>query len=189
MSRLISAPILDDRPRRLASVAPDRHDPVVREMVERAASEAYDRGRADGVREGEATAAQHADRIAASVAAALTTASRQVTADRDACAREAVELAVAIAGAVLRREPHDGGEGVATAVRDVLGQLADPTPAVLVHPDDQPLVADALADLGVTVQPDPGLEPGDARVRGGWAEVDLTRTTAWSAVVEALDGI
>lgn len=189
MSHVIAAPTMEARPHRLASASPDRHDPVVRDLVERATADAYRRGHADGHREGMSAAADHADQLARSVSAALDAASQTVTVDRAACASEAVELALAIAETVLRREPHDGGAAVAATVRDVLAQLVDPAPTVLVHADDQDLVAAALADLPVVVQGDPSLQPGDARVRGGWADVDLSRTAAWSAVREALDDV
>lgn len=189
MSHVVTAPMMDARPHRLASVSPDRHDPVVRDLVEQAAAEAHARGHAEGLREGRAATAEHTHQVAHAVSAAIEAAGRSVTADRDACAGEAVQLALTIAQAVLRREPHDGGAAVVDTVRGVLAQLVDPAPAVLVHPDDHDLVVGALADLPVTVQPDPSLQPGDARVRGGWAEVDLTRAAAWSAIMEALDGI
>lgn len=189
MSHVIAAPTMDARPHRLASASPDRHDPVVRDLVEQATADAYARGHADGLHDGMATAVDHTDQLARSVSAALDGAGRSLAADRAACASEAVELALAIAESVLRREPHDGGAAVAATVRDVLAQLVDPAPTVGVHPGDRDLVASALADLAVTVQPDPSLQPGDAAVRGGWADVDLTRATAWSAIREALDDV
>lgn len=186
MSHVIAAPTMEAVPHRLVSASPDRHDPVVRDLVERATADAYRRGHADGHHEGMSAAA---DQLARSVSAALDAATQTVTADRAACASEAVELALAIAETVLRRETHDGGAAVAATVRGILGQLVDPAPTVLVHADDRDLVAAALADLPVAVKGDPSLQRGDARVRGGWAEVDLTRAAAWTAVREALDDV
>lgn len=188
MSHVIAAPAVDARPRRLVHVPADQLDPVVRELVEQATVDAHRRGHDEGLREGLATAAAHADRLAATLTAALDRTAATATAARDAHAAEVLDLALAIAETVLGREPHDAGQAVAARVREVLDQLVDPTPTVHVHPADQALVAAALADRDVTVAADPGLEPGDARVRGGWAEVDMTRRTAWAAVREALDG-
>lgn len=188
MSHVIAAPAVDTRPRRLAHVPADRLDPVVRELVEHAATEAHRQGHDAGLREGLAAASAHADRLAATLVEALDRTAMAATAARDGHVQEALDLALAIAETVVGREPHDAGQAVAGHVREVLDQLVDPTPTVHVHPDDQPLVASALVDRDVTVVGDPGLQPGDARVQGGWAEVDMTRRTAWAAVREALDG-
>ncbi len=188
MSHVVAAPLVDARPRRLAHAPADQHDPVVRELVEQAAAEAHRRGRDEGLREGLAAASAHADRLAAGLIAALDRTTETAIMARDQHVQEVLDLALVVAETVLGREPHDGGAAVAARVREVLDQLVDPAPSIHVHPEDQPLVADALADREVTVVADAGLEPGDARVRGGWAEVDMTRRAAWAAVREALDG-
>lgn len=187
MTFVVASPQLVGSPHRLAAAPPDRHDPVVRDLVEQVGEDAYARGHAEGLREGTATALDRADRLAHVVADAVGRASQQADASRAEHVDDTVRLALTIAETVLRREPHDGGRAVADAVRDAVGQLTDPAPTVHVHPGDRDLVDATLSDLALTVVGDPALQPGDARVRGGWAEVELTTAAAWTAVREALD--
>lgn len=187
MSHVITTPVMGTAPRRLAAAPADRHDPVVRDLVVRAAEEAHARGRQEGVREGMAMAAEHAEHLAATVADAIPRAVASAEAARVEQVEAMLDLAVGVAEAVLGREPHDGGEAIAAQVRAALDQVVEPHATVHVHPDDVDLVARALADRPVEVTGDHTLAPGDARVRGGWAEVDLTRTAVWRAIREVLD--
>lgn len=187
MSHVIATPAMDAAPHRLAAAPADRHDPVVRDLVRQAAEEARARGHEEGRREGIATAADHAQQVATAVVGAM----EQAVATAEAARAEQVEalfdLAVAMAETVLGREPHDGGAAVAAQVRDALDQVVDPHATVHVHPDDVDLVTEAMADRPVEVVGDRTLAHGDARVRGGWAEVDLTRAAAWRTIRQVLD--
>lgn len=188
MSRVVTTSTLDARPHRLVAAPADQHDPVVRDLVERAAARAHERGREEGHREGVAAAADHARELAAALAEALERATTAAATARTEQVEALFEMGVAIAEAVLGHEPHDGGQAVAARVREALDQVVEPAATVHVHPGDHDLVARALADRGVEVVEDPTLVPGDARVRGGWAEVDLTRATALQAIRGVLDG-
>lgn len=188
MSRVVTTPALDAHPHRLVAAPVDRHDPVVRDLVDRAAARAHERGREEGHREGVAAATTHARELADALTEALERATTAAASARTEQVEAVLELGVAIAEAVLGHEPHDGGQAVAVRVREALDQVVEPAATVHVHPGDHDLVARALADRGVEVVEDSTLAPGDARVRGGWAEVDLTRATAWQALRGVLDG-
>lgn len=187
MSRVLTGSVLGTGSHRLAAAPRDQLDPVVRDLLDKATAEGYERGLRDGHAQGvaaaEARSVAQLDQLTASVTGAVEQAARMA---KDACDQDiesAFELAMAIAEAVIGHQPHDGGEVVAERVRETLGLLADPTAVVRVNPDEQELVATALGDLsGVIVEADPMLGPGEARVRGGWAEADLTRATAFAAI-------
>jgi flagellar biosynthesis/type III secretory pathway protein FliH len=187
MTRVVSATVIGAGVHRLAAAPPDRHDPIVRQLVEQATAEAYERGLRDGRDHGRAEAreatAEQVSRLGASVVAALEATGQQVRAAGDELIESSFELAVAMAEAILGVEPHDGGTVIAARVRDALARMEDTTPVVVAHPDDVEVLSAALADQrDVTVAADPGLAPGEARIRGGWAKADLTRAAAFAAV-------
>jgi flagellar biosynthesis/type III secretory pathway protein FliH len=188
MSRVITTARLGTgAAHQLAAVRPDELDPTVRALVAAAAEEAYGRGLREGEVRGAAAAETRAvglvDQLGAGVSAALERAAQAARTERDETVESAFELALAMAAAILGHEPHDGGAAVAARVRETLGLLEDPSPVVRVHPDDRDVLARALADVrGVTVEADPTLVPGEARITGGWAEADLTHATAFAAI-------
>lgn len=187
MNRIVTTAVLDEGPRRLATPPRDQYDPVVRDLVDRASADAYERGRRDGYDQGAAAVDRTREELVSTLATAADQAARTSREARDHVIGEAVELALAIATAILGREPHDGGAAVAAQVRETLSRVEDPAPVVRVHPDDASVVTMAVADLrSVTVEPDQSLAPGEARIRGGWADADLTRATAFAAIRKEL---
>jgi flagellar biosynthesis/type III secretory pathway protein FliH len=105
------------------------------------------------------------------------------TADADGIAALALEMARAVVG----REPHDDGVALAVRLRDVLASVDDRPLHVAVQPGDAEMVRQALADVdGLVVVPDGSMGPGEARVHGRWAEADVTRSAAWTALQRAL---
>lgn len=179
-------PTVESARRRLAAPDPAL-DPFTRAQAEAAASAAYERGLADGA----AAAAAAGERVAAAVAAAAERVVAELRAGRAAQAAADVDLAAALAEALLGREPDDGGKALLRRVREALAAVDDAPLRVWVHPSDEPFVAATVGGAEVSVHADPGLAPGEARVSGPWAEVDLTRAAAWQtlrAVLEAEGG-
>ncbi len=188
MSRVLATPGLAARRVELAAPGPAL-DPFTEGLLERETAAAYARGLADGaVRERERARSEAVDaagRVLAGVEAVGASAAEQVHAVLVARAEEVTDLALAVAAAVLGREPHDGGTALAARVADALGQLDDPTLRVAVCPGDADVVAGAVAGSSVAVVADASLAPGEARLAGEWARADLTREAIW-ATVEAV---
>lgn len=187
MSRVVASTVLGPGPHRLAAVPRDEVDPVVRELLDRATSDAYERGVLDGhrlgVAETEARAADGLEQLAAAIAAAAGSAAREVRAACDDVVESVFELALGMAAAILDHEPTDGGAAVAARIRAALALMEEPAPVIEVATADEPFVAAALADLRtVSVEACPSLAPGEARIRGGWAAGDLTREAAFAAI-------
>ena len=93
--------------------------------------------------------------------------------------REVVELALAIAARILRREAQMDPLLLTGAVRVALGQLAASTAARLRVPaQDQPMWEEALSLMpGLTLRPqvigEPGMELGECRMETGLGSADL----------------
>lgn len=187
LSELLTRPVVEATPRPITAPAAAL-DAFTRARIDEAVAEAYTRGRRDGAADARADAAAATQRVTAAVADAGAAVISELRELRAAAAEADTGLAVAIAEAVLGREPHDGGMALLARLRDALSALDDEALTVHAHPDDAALLADALdADARVTVTPDAGLAPGEARVTGRWAEAELTRAAAWAAVREVLD--
>jgi flagellar biosynthesis/type III secretory pathway protein FliH len=196
LSRLLSRPAVREAPATLAPPGPSI-DPVLRALIDRAAAEAYERGRAEGRREGlqagrteaEAAVAGRVEQLRAVLVPALDLVAAEARLAREERARVVAELAAAAAEAVLGREPREGGQALLVRVRDALAALDDAALVVRASPDDAELLRRGLADVGgAVVEVDESLPAGDARILGGWARAELTRAAAWAAVREVLDG-
>lgn len=182
MSRVVRAAVVGTGPRRLAAVPPDQVDPVVRDLIAVARAEAHAQGLEEGHARGEASAAARVAQLTDAVTAALDEVRRAAQRVREESVSDAVELAFAIAAAIVTHEPHDGGAAVAARIQETLAQLEDPSPVVHVSAEDVAVVTAALADHRSVVTSDPALGFGEARIRGGWADADLTRATAFAAI-------
>lgn len=192
MSRVVTATVTAPELRRLAAAPRDQLDPAVQALVERAAADAYERGRSDGRAEGESAAVdavrRQADEARAALATALEDARRRAEAAREELVDEAVALAFAMAEVILGHEPHDGGAVLTARVREALDRIEDPQSVVHVNSGDLRHVSEALHGVRhVTVAADPALRPGEARIDGGWADAELTHAAAFAAIRRELD--
>lgn len=160
--------------------------PDVAAALERARQDGYEAGFADGRAAAISEAQQAARHAAAGIEQAVTAARDAVATLADRDADELVGLALAIAEAVIGRTPHDGGAAVADRVRDELARLDDDAVVVLTSDDDAALVREVVTTGGAQVRVDPSLHPGEARIAGRWAEVELTAEDAWQRVRQAL---
>lgn len=155
-------------------------DPAMRAVIEQAAAAAYE----DGVAAGRCAAADERGQIRDAIVAAVEQAEARVRAVVEDDVQGSIGLALDIAEFVVGREPHDGGTAVCERINGALEQLDDGDLVVLVHPDDAAAVGEGVR--GMRIEGDASLRRGEARVRGRWADADLTRDAAWEAVREAL---
>lgn len=190
MSRLLSGAEVGVEPRPLRVPDP-ADDPFTRRRVDEASAAAYERGVAEGRRQAVEQARAAAEEATTRAVAAVRASAREVLDEMAALrAEEAAAdaaLACRIAEVVLGREPHDGGRALLERCRAALAALDDAPLTVRVSPADAAVLRDGLdADGQVEVVEDPRLGPGEASVRGPWAQADLTREAAWQLVREAL---
>ncbi|HVL98956.1 MAG TPA: FliH/SctL family protein [Egibacteraceae bacterium] len=186
MSELLTRPTVLAEPRPIAGPAPAL-DAFTRARVDEAAAAAYAQGLRDGAEAARAEAVAAARRLVGVLEAACAGVVAEVRALRLAQVDADVELAEAIAEAVLGHEPSDGAAVLIQRVRAALGRLDDPELTVHANPGDVPALAPALrAEAGVAVVADPGLPAGEARITGRWARAELTRAAARDTVRAAL---
>jgi flagellar biosynthesis/type III secretory pathway protein FliH len=187
LSRRLTAPPIATRAISLEA-PPAALDETTRRAVEAAVSDAYARGLAEGRSEGRAEAARDHERAIGAITAAARDAAAALQAVRGEQAEALVDLAAAIAEAVIGRQPHDGGRALLARVRDALAGMDDGPLTVHASPQDIEVIAAGLRGVDVEVLPDPALQPGEARVAGPWARAELTHAAAWDAIREVLDG-
>lgn len=186
MSRVLNRPAVGASPQLVAPLTPSL-DPVVQQLLARAADEAYHRGLVDGRTQGRSEGRAEVGGLADSVAAVVAEAVAAARAVRAEQAEGTVALATAIAAHVLDREPGDHGQALLARVRDWLRDIQDAPVHLEVSAADADTVAAAVADRDdVTVGVGAGLGPGEARLAGRWAHAELTRAARWHQVREVL---
>ena len=188
MSRLLSRPSVASDPRTLNGPSPSL-DAYATRVVEQAAQDAYQRGLADGRRAVEQELAAAGDRANGPLRAAIDRVVAEIVALRDERRDGDIELAVAIATAVIGAEPAAGGAALVARIQSTLEHLDDEQLQITVHPDDELIVRSSLGTVEgveITVVPDPRLNPGEARISGTYARADLTRDAALRAIGELL---
>ena len=178
----------DDRPSSSAILAEGEEEKQLKapdsEQVEAALELRFEAGRQAGFEEGrlmERQAAQRAEqtRLREQLASLVLKFDRETSRYLHEVEGEVVELAVAIAGKVLRREARADPLFLSGAVRVALGQLARTTKAQLKVPaSDVALWSEAIAhipNLAVrpTVVADEGLGPGDCLLETELGFVDI----------------
>lgn len=189
MSELLTRPAVLADARPLGAPAPAL-DAFTRARVDEAAAAAYERGLADGAERARAHAAAAAARLASALESACAAASTEVRGLRAAQIDADIELASAIAEAILGREPSGDAAALLTRVRTALERIDDTDLTIHAHPEHAEALAAALRGTGVaaTVHADGGLGPDEARITGRWARADLTRAAALATVRAALGG-
>jgi len=103
-----------------------------------------------------------------------------------------LDLALEIAGQVLRREIQTHRDGILPVVREALSLIIDAHahPTVRLSPNDFELVRESLRGdgqfHGCRFLADPAIQPGSCRVESPHAEVDASLSTRWRRVVQTL---
>lgn len=176
MSRRLAGVAVTDTPHRLDAPALVLDERMRTLLAQREAS-AEARGREAGRQEAEAAAAEAARQATDAVGRALQEA-RQAWERLDLRRRdEVVDVARALAAAVLAREPGPAGTVVLERVAEVAAGLDHGPFTIMVGPTDHDMVIRHLDALppGCRVVADPDLQPGEARITGPWSRADLTR--------------
>ena len=187
MSRVLREVSLGTLPRPVAFGSGPGLPGEAEALVASAAAEAYERGRQAGIEEGLAVAARRAEALAGPVADALQTGIAELRGLQEARRAELLEMAVEIARAATGHELASDGDRLLEDVRVALEAVDDTPLVVSAHPDDCATLEAGLASTrGLSVVPDATLQPGEARIRGPWALVDVTADATWAAIREAL---
>lgn len=168
------------------------------EKIERiqaqAYKEAYDAGLAKGHEEGLAAGQSEVQRQAALLSRLLDGLSQPFQDLDEQVEQEVVQLALAIARHLVRRELKTDPGQVVGMVKEALSALpvASQSVRILLHRDDVAIVKDALAgnemERNWSVVEDPTLSPGDCRVLSENSEVDATLERRVAAIVAQLMG-
>ena len=183
MNRVIRNASLAAAPQAFGPAAPVLVDDYMLQVIDKARAEAFEAGRREGFAAGRAEITEAAGRIEA----ALSVATADLVQMRTECVRSAVDVGLDVAEFVLGRAPHDDGANLAPRIAAALNDLDDEELAITVHPEDWDAISAAVRlPNGVTMEPDPALRPGEARISGRWASAELTREAALSVVREVL---
>jgi flagellar biosynthesis/type III secretory pathway protein FliH len=183
LNRVIRTPELAAPTELFSGSEPRFFDESAQAVIDQEIARAFEAGRREGFAAGRSETIDAARRVEAAIAAALDEAARL----RDAAVDETIESALAVAEFVLGAAVVDARGPLADRICSALADIDDAAATVFVSPVDW----DAIAPLvqvppGVTIERDPSLRPGDARIRGPWASVDLTTAAALERAREAL---
>jgi flagellar biosynthesis/type III secretory pathway protein FliH len=153
------------------------------ELIESVRAEAFEAGR----REGFAAGRSDMEGAVTRVDGALRDAVRQLAELRASEVDQTIAVALEVAEFVVGKLPPDESGALASRIREATAKLDDEAIVVAVHPQDWDAVCELVVlPSGVTMQRDPSLRPGEARIRGRWATADLTREAALRVAREVL---
>lgn len=153
------------------------------ELVEKARAEAFEEGRREGFAAGRSDVESAASRIDG----ALHTAVRKLGQLRENAVAETLAAALDVAEFVVGTIPDADSAEVAERIRNAIAALDDEAMVVAIHPQDWDAVsATVRLPNGVTMERDPSLRPGEARIAGRWATAELTREAALDVAREVL---
>ena len=124
--------------------------------------------------------------MAARFESAIQAAMAQAIQIRSEVVAESIEAGLAVAEYVTGLpRPTDGP--LSARIADALASLDDEQLVIGVNPEDWALVADSIQlPPNVTLDRDPTLQAGEARVRGTWSSIDMTRAAALAIAREVL---
>lgn len=183
MNRVIRNATLATAPKAYGHGAPVLVDDYMSDLIEQAKAEAFEAGRREGFASGQADMAGAAERVEG----ALAGATAEVLRMRSDCVHETLDAAFEVAEFVLGKAPHDDPTSLIPRIEDSLRNLDDEDLIVAIHPQDWDAVSTTVRmPPGVTIERDPSLRPGEARVTGRWATADLTREAALQVAREVL---
>ena len=171
--------------------APSAYSAQGRQFVDDATAELLDAVRAEafeaGRREGFAAGRSDMEGAVTRVDAALRDAVRLLGELRANDIDQTIGVALEIAEFAVGQLPPDDGGALGARIRDAITNLDDEDIVVAIHPQDWDSVSGVVAlPAGVTIQRDPSLRPGEARIGGRWSSADLTREAALQIAREVL---
>jgi flagellar biosynthesis/type III secretory pathway protein FliH len=158
-------------------------DDATAELVEQTRAEAFEAGRREGFAAGRADMEGAISRVDS----ALHNAVRDLAAFRAQAVGETIDAALEVAAFVVGQLPADETNAMIARINDAIRDLDDEDMVIAIHPQDWDAVSEQVRlPNGVTLQRDPSLRPGEARVTGRWATADLTRDAALAVAREVL---
>lgn len=162
---------------------PRFYDEDARAAIDGEVARAFDAGRREGFAAGRQETISAVQRLESALAAALADASRL----RAAAVDDTLQAALAVAEFVLGTAVVDATGPLAERIMAAATEIDDETATVSVNPSDWDVIAPIVhLPHGFTIERDPGMRPGEARIRGPWADVELTRAAALERAREAL---
>ncbi len=188
MSSVLRQPSLSDRPLPLGGIEALTADPVVAAEIEAAYRRGTEDGRARALEEESARLAALTAEAHDALRAAVEDARRRLAAAVEDSAAAVLRIALDVAETIVGSLEPATVEALTDRILEALDAIDDEDLSVAVHPDRLDVVAAGLAEVpGVSIQPDPSLGPGEAKLRGRWARADLTIAAAFRNLRETLD--
>ena len=158
-------------------------DDATAELIEQAKAEAFEAGRREGFASGRADMEGAISRVDT----ALHNAVRDLARYRAESVNETIDAAIEVARFVMGQLPTDAVEAMVSRINDAIHDLDDEDMSVAIHPQDWDAVSSMVRlPAGITMDRDPSLRPGEARIVGRWATADLTRDAALEVAREVL---
>lgn len=158
-------------------------DDATAQLIDQARAEAFAAGRREGVAAGRAEMEGAITRVEAALRAAV----QDLNEYRATAVAETLDAALDVAAFVVGELPPDEGTALAGRIENAVAALDDEDMVVAIHPQDWDSVSDLVRlPNGITLQRDPSLRPGEARVSGRWATAELTREAALQVAREVL---
>lgn len=161
-----------------------------------AQSQGHAEGYAAGYAEGQAAAKQAQEASAAAqgehFAALLQNLRQALAVLEQEVADELLEMALVVAGQVLRTTIAVDKEALLPTIREAIASLPGHHPHLQVHlhPDDaavlRPLIDEQLSQTGGHVVDNPEISPGGCRITSTAGEIDASIETRWRRVLEAI---
>lgn len=149
----------------------------------------HEEGYAAGLEEGRAAGRAQIERETARLKGLQKSLLSPIEEQREALDRALHALAVALASAIIEREPGTHPDVLGSLVRRAVAALPQGADNIQVHlhPDDLTLLqAEGLNEPAWQLLPDPAMTPGGCRVSTRHSLVDFTRETRLRQLLESL---
>ena len=187
MSSLLRQPTLEEVTHRLGSDSPEYIDPETKARLDQATEDGYRRGLIDGDTNARAALINERRNALAAVDHATSKALDEIHTSLTAATRQMLTLAFDLAEVIAGHTIGDGSV-IAQRVEAALDEIDDDELTLAVSQHDQAAFESVYHNrLGLTIVADATLQPGEATIRGRWANADLTRRGIREALEQSLD--
>ena len=183
MNRVIRGSKVGPAPIYLDSNATRFVDGEMADIVDQARRAGYEAGYRDGYGSGSADSTAAAARVAGALESSVRAASQL----RRETIVEALQAALAVAEHVVGSAAPTPPDALLERIEQAIETLDDEAITVSLSPRDWDHLASTVAlPPNVSVDSDPTLSAGEARIRGTWSSIDLTRAAALDVVRRVL---
>lgn len=165
------------------------------EIEEQARQDGHKEGFDKGRREGLAAGKKHIDESLARLDKVIEAFSEPLQQVNEAVEEELINLAMAIAKQIIRREIQQDPQQILSVMREAMAELPSATRQVRIylHPDDASLVREAYADHDVEERPwkiidDMALSRGGCRIESQTSRIDASVEKRLNSVLASLMG-